>query len=412
MFHGRYTGTIELILRAEGSQSSDPKAALLQNTQGEIPLHFCAMRGERPRTVALIADEAPDAVLKRDTSGLTPFHWLWIRFVSTLLTLEDGGRGTDNTILIDPNRPTPIKTTKYNEFSVLEQGDFDVDLQLIKRMDPAVDFLRMRHIPVEVIGDEDCLRRAGRAAGILKRIRERYYEHAQATGDDIVEWTREEAVIALFWTKVVSLLQASNKASPEPLGGDSILVHTAFASKCCPPAVAHMVALLYEGELMTRDNRGQLPLHCAASRPWHRWDWPGEDSHNEPTASQLLHGDSLGVLRVALALTPQRAVQITDNQNRLVLHHLIDTLVTGASRMTKSMQENSLELMLDALRKVVKLYPESLQRIDGLSMLYPFLQATATASSQMPLEYDELPLSVTYELLRENPTLLETTRTS
>ena len=51
-------------------------------------MDYSAMRGERPRTVALLAKAAPEAVLKRDASGLTPFHWLWIRFISTLLALN------------------------------------------------------------------------------------------------------------------------------------------------------------------------------------------------------------------------------------------------------------------------------------------------------------------------------------
>jgi hypothetical protein len=420
VFHGRCTDTIELILRAEAGAMASPnqqKAALLQNTQGEIPLHFCAMRGEWPRSVALIADAAPAAVLKRDTSGLTPFHWLWARFVSTVLTIEDGlRRGNHTTITISANRPTPMDATRYNDFAILEQGDFDVDLQLIKRVDPPLDFLRMRHIPVEVVADDDSLDRANRSAGILKRIRERHYEHLsrgqEDEADDAVEWTREEAVSALFWTKVVSLLQAANRAAPTPLIGDSILVHTAFASKCCLPAVAQMVAQMYPEELMTRDSRGQLPLHCAASRPWDRWDWPSDDSLNEPIASQLLHRESLGVLRVALTLSPPEAVRIADFENRLVLHHLIDTVVVASTRMTKSMREDCLEEMLRVIQDIIRMYPESLQRRDGFSKLYPFQQATATATSQGSFEYEQFPLSITYDMLRENPTLLETARRS
>jgi ankyrin repeat protein len=76
VFHGRCSSTIELLLNAEKKASSDEnassKACLLGNTQGELPLHFCAMRGEPPRTVALLAKAAPEAIFQRDTSGLTP----------------------------------------------------------------------------------------------------------------------------------------------------------------------------------------------------------------------------------------------------------------------------------------------------------------------------------------------------
>lgn len=156
VFHGRFTTTIGLLLEtaesdrhpeASSSSSSEgaaqTKPALLGNTQGEVPLHFCAMRGERPRTVALLARSSPEAVLQRDSSGLTPFHWLWIRYVGNLLALDEGGRGSDTTIQLQLEPPTPgapqpyqFETNRYNEFTSLEQGDFGSDLM---RMDPPVE---------------------------------------------------------------------------------------------------------------------------------------------------------------------------------------------------------------------------------------------------------------------------------
>jgi len=137
VFHGRNTGTIELLLQTEASVRRDGGTnCVLANTQGELPLHFCAMRGERPRSVALIANAAPNAVIQRDASGLTPLHWLWARFVSSLLALDRLGAGDDATqeplqIIRDPNN-------RYSGFASLEQGNFELDLQLIKRMDPPV----------------------------------------------------------------------------------------------------------------------------------------------------------------------------------------------------------------------------------------------------------------------------------
>jgi hypothetical protein len=40
VFHGRYTSTIDLLLQTEDRFLSDQKAALLTNTQAELPLHF------------------------------------------------------------------------------------------------------------------------------------------------------------------------------------------------------------------------------------------------------------------------------------------------------------------------------------------------------------------------------------
>jgi hypothetical protein len=71
--------------------------------------------------------------------------------------------------------------------------------------------------------------------------------------------------------------------------------------------------------------------------------------------------------------------------------------------------------MLQVLQQLVKNYPESLERRDGKTKLYPFLQATAAAteyrSPPSPNGFtvpfpDEMPLSMVYLLLRENPSLL------
>ena len=415
VFHGRYTSTIDLLLRTEAEHPSAQKAALLANTQGEMPLHFCAMRCERPRTVALIAKAAPLAVLKRDASGLTPLHWLWIRFVSTLMTLDGDGRGNDTTIRLDTTHC--VKQSRYSEFAALEQGDFDMDLPLIKRLDPPVDFLRMRHIPLEVLGESVYLQGADSAVDVLKQIRERYFAQQAAYGDSsnveqrMTTWNRREVVISLFWTKVVSLLEAAKAARADYPIGESTLIHTAFASPCCPVAVAHIVTSLYPEELMVRDERGRLPVHYAASRAWHAWDWPRDDVLGEPAAAKLLLQESLRVVRTALNLSPPKAIRIADNDGRLVLHDAIDNLVRACTRPGRSMADCPLEGMLQLLHDLVQIYPDSLSRRDGRSKLYPFLQATAVATEcEMQAHApDELPLSITFELLRENPTLLFST---
>lgn len=365
------------------------------------------MRGERPRTVALLAKAAPEAVMKRDASGLTPFHWLWIRFVSTLLALEEDSRGVgDTSVSLTTNVNVPYETNRYNEFTTIEKGDFEADLQLIKRLDPPVDFLRMRHIPLEASGGTSCLQWVNRSVEVLDRIRER---HRHSSESDEQVWTRQEAVMSLFWTKSVSLLEAANAAEADfmPSGG-SIFVHTAFATPCCYPSVAHIAAALFPEELHVIDERGRLPIHYAASRAWHAWDWPREDSVNDPASARLLRWESLGALRLAFDLSPKQSMRIADKDNRLVLHHVVDTLVKACSQSVGPIKNCPVQDMLTILQDLVKSNPESLQRRDGNSMLYPFMQATAAATEYQTQAdvHPELALSITYKLLRENPGML------
>ena len=365
------------------------------------------MRGERPRTVALLAKAAPEAVFKRDSTGLTPFHWLWIRFVSTLLALDEDRRGGEEMcVLLKANVPIPYETSRYDEFATIEQGDFDADLQLIKRLDPPVDFLRMRHIPVEVSGTANCFRYANRSFDVLQRIRQRY----ECRGDKEDQlWTRQEVIISLFWTKAVSLLQASNAAQPGMMpSGERIFVHTAFASTCCFPPAARLAARLFPEELWMRDLRGRLPIHYAASRSWHSWDWPPENSSSEGAAARLLGGESLSALRVAMDLSPRLAMSVVDTGNRLVLHHAIEAFVQACSQPSRYICTSLIDEMHEILLDLVRANPDSLSRRDGHSMLYPFLEAAAVATESRTQAYvhDELPLSITYILLRQNPTIL------
>lgn len=400
VFHGRDTRTIELLLRTEERvRQHGTTNCLLANTQGELPLHFCAMRGERPRSVALIARAAPRAVVKRDASGLSPLHWLWARFISSLLALDGSTSAEDSTV--GPLRITEdSRSSAYDAFASLEQGDFQLDIQLIKRMDPPVDFLRMRHIPIEVLGPEDSVQWANSTVEALQELRDRY--NTDKEGNHV--WSRRQCVIALFWTKVVSLVEASSLITNSSPRGDSVLVHKAFACPACTPAVARMVAMLFPGELSQSDDRGKLPLHYAASRPFHAGDWPQSGGNRSP-AQELLHNETFLLIRTALELVPKDAVSHRDNTQLLPLHDYIDNICTSASQQPVT-EESATEAM-KVLKIFVEKNPGSLNSRDGSSKLFPFLQATARASESQDhtahASNFDLPLSFTYELLRENP---------
>jgi hypothetical protein len=453
VFHGRCPSTISLLLHAEAQQTSQqqhddhannhaalevparspPCAALLANTQGELPLHFCAMRGEPPRSIALLAEAAPQAAILRDASGLTPLHWLWVRYASALLALDDDSARDS---IEGPLLPMHWEEQDdYDAFTRMERGDFDYDLQLVRRFDPPVDFLRMRHIPADLLDEAVADELVEVSVEGLQSIRSQQLRLAEEKKDgavvDDVQVARPEAVQSFFWSKVVSLLRAAATAAREGNVTDQAgdvefrLLHTAFASYCCPPPVAKLVGSLFTKELSVRDAKGRLPLHCAAMRSWHAWDWPrerGQDQMNESPSVQLLQGETLDVLHIAMELSPLQAAHVADDENRLPLHHAIESFVQACSRTGRTYQENPVRDMLETLRSLVQMYPDSLERRDGKSKLFPFLQASAAAtesrspptnSDGFPVSFpDEMPLSIVYLLLRENPSLIQTGVTS
>ena len=85
------------------------------------------------------------------------------------------------------NVPISYECSHYDEFATIEQGDFDADLHLIKRLDPPVDFLRIRHIPVEVSGSDDCFRWANQSYEVLNKIRDRFHKLGE---NEEQTWTR------------------------------------------------------------------------------------------------------------------------------------------------------------------------------------------------------------------------------
>jgi len=427
VFHGRCCDTIQLLLEAK--RDSSP-ALLLANTQGELPLHFATMRGESPKSVKLLAQAAPEAVLKRDVSGLTPMHWLWIRFVSTLMVLDEKQQdsSSEDTIL-EIERPTSEDTTfPYTAYWIVEKGEFFADLNLIRRLDPPVDFLRMRHIPPELFGPL-APTWAERSVEALSVVRERRIIQRLQDGGEWqrmnLDWTRMEAVTSLFWTKVVSLLRVAGEAHNDDDDDDDEdvalppppfrLLHTAMSTYSCPSQVALMTTLNFPEELGLQDHHGRLPLHCAAMRKWHHWDCQGRPTGNEleNAAEQLLRGESLAVLQHCLDVSPTDASRVPDHDGKLVLHHAIETFVTACS--SRMMDRDAVQDMLGLIQQLLVLHPESLERRDPQTMLFPFQQATAAATSRTreisnntntSLPSSEMSLSISYHLLRENPLLV------
>lgn len=415
VFHGRSPHTLELLLKAElGCQGQPSKACMLANTQGEMPLHFSNMRGEPPQSVALLAKSAPAAVHTRDASGLMPTHWLWVRYVSSLVALEDGGRGSDDTVRLEVPIQAPPNVSSYSEFASFEQGNLENDLLVIRRLDPSVDFLRMRHIPLEVLGAADSLRWASRTAELLQGVRDRHHEvMANRASDDEdgshIVWKRQEAVASLFWTKLVSLLEASREVGSHQPVGDNILVHTAFANACFLPAVIRLVAALYPDEMNMPDERGRLPLHYAASREWHDLDWPPEEASDSNAArpSLLFEMESLTSLRSAMELSHENAASVADMDGRLPLHYMVESFIKAAN---KRASDAPVQEMLDLMAAMVKLCPEALHQRDEETQLCPGFQATATATEcakNTNTFTPEIHLSIPFILLREDPTIFQ-----
>lgn len=439
LVHGGSPELIDLLLWTDAKHRQDrdtPPPALVGNARGEVPLHLCIMRNQHPTIISKVMAAAPRAIFHRDRSGLTPFHWLWIRFGGSLL-------GTNNCILAMPpqrNESNPLEQVNFEDMSLEERsstssfssGHMSVEEEpqpqaqprssTTQMMDPPVDFRSMRHIPPEIMQGHS-IELADEAATILQ-IFQGHRSTKEGTGPSPTT-DRKHSVTKLFWSKVVSLLQSAALATKE-LGGpcwDGLPLHTAFSIPPCPPEICRVAAHLFPKEMCQQDNKGRLPLHYAAIRPWHELDWPFRRRDDEK-ARELLEMESLRVLDTAISLSPAPAFRLVDTDKRLALHHAINTFVIAlcsphAAAWTSSTLSPCNALLVverahQLLKSLIDRHPESLQQRDGVTMLFPFQQATALASEQETMRTrhlhtsirEEFPLSITYTLLRNDPTLL------
>jgi hypothetical protein len=162
------------------------------------------------------------------------------------------------------------------------------------------------------------------------------------------------------------------------------------------------------------DESRRLPVHYAAQRKFHAWDWLREDGLSPAqtivtAAGDLLRNESLQALRDAIELSPREAMRVADSSNRLVIHHVIGTFIHACCQPARSSSDGSLEEIIRILHDLVSIYPECLSRRDGVSKLHPFLQSVACATEQAKNQMfidQKNSLNITYVLLRENPAVL------
>ena len=221
VFHGRCSDIIRLLLNADEVNRKwnfnilkqngggdfvkmEIPATMQANKFGELPLHIATMRGECTRSIALLSQNAPWSVLRRDVKlGLTPLHWLWVRFVDRIverfgeegctnidddksdedmkIDLNDDGMSDNADDLGGISFGNRSSFTSTNNTEILP-GDlrsgnghihFDLEYHIrTEAIDPPVHYTRMRHIVPEYLKLEQKL--TVRVIKVLRRVRERH----------------------------------------------------------------------------------------------------------------------------------------------------------------------------------------------------------------------------------------------
>jgi hypothetical protein len=168
------------------------------------------------------------------------------------------------------------------------------------------------------------------------------------------------------------------------------LVHEACGSSraSCPAAVAKICIKLFSDQLYQRDDDGRLPLHRVACRGL-GWEPPSTSEVDPSSGHVSLADETLTLLKGVLNDSHERASEMYDAHCQLPLHCAVDSLVTSVvmgKRRRASLhaearvalqryRRSHVEIAMQCLSELLHANSTALQRRDGRTCLFPFMQA-------------------------------------
>ena len=121
---------------------------------------------------------------------------------------------TTTTITKYETTPTRRRRRGGGSFSIwnVTATDFDADLQLLRRVDPSVDFLQMRYTSVKAQEDSDALLWAERTATLWASVEDRFLYHNFSNEGTETDTQLKHYLFILDRGKITNLPQSSTMA--------------------------------------------------------------------------------------------------------------------------------------------------------------------------------------------------------
>ena len=369
LLHGRSIDTIKVLLDANRKLGFAPCRTIVTHNR-EVPLHVAVtMRAPIDLISRLLQDES-EVLDVADIHGLIPLDWIWIRHVLEWFSSPS-----------DALSPVMVSRRRYlgNHF-----------LEWQSRV--SNQYLGLDTTDLE-----------------------------QSPNPQVRQWTRrlKEDLLSRIATVLPVMAAQVHKNSVrlnnaetgtefdhEHLQGSSpswTLLHAACYVHCPLAMVALALQASSSDVLRTRDTlHGRLPLHYAASRGGgYMASFPVGVSCSPQSVQEM------SPTKLVLSWFPQ-ACQVRDAYGQLPLHIAIDAgketrrrqeLDESNSMMWEHRQDsfdvgNNFDDDVDLL---LFHYPDGLEEIDGITNLFPFMQAAEGSGASV---------NTIYNLLRRNPTLL------
>ncbi len=398
LMHGRHFSSIELLMEAsrsshttwhtghfncdwndnqnEGPQSHgvDQCCMTIVSRDFEIPLHIAVTMRASSDVVRHVLLAASDAAAVPDRCDLTPICWTWMRFV-----IDEMERHPNV-----PSRPPLVRASKrrYIPSNFPQASEFYTDKMYGKVHELCSEIKRLGFHSEAMFQENE----------IEREMRLKILYLLPCAAESLSTLCPEKSVIP----GIESVTEWS------PLHSAAFLV--------CPRAVVLQSIASNTSNLRKKDSLGNTPLHLLVAR--------------EVYTKEILLGVTSAPHRICehsavpdlLSLYPN-ATEVINNNGQLPLHIAIDfekkqnarkpndDMTSCSSRLihqAPSPIHSNAEEMKKTLERSTALYlaqfdPGSLEIKDGLTGLYPALQAAAGPSSV---------LDIVFSLLRECPSLV------
>jgi hypothetical protein len=358
--YGDLYSIIQLLLEADGENFMIKQ----RNLYGDLPLHVASSVGVPMSVLRLVLERTAHAVEKNkdlphplvwstNISGFTAVDLEWMRHI-------EGGRGFQETRAFYPLETSGIR------WHCSRQDEFYRDL-----LRDAVSQVIATKSTDNTVGRQEC---AAEPFGLLL-------------------------------DRIMLLIHVAHRGVVMPPSHDLTinLLHAASSlarasGPCLPKPLLDLMYWMDPGVVLCADAQGRLPIHYSVMP-----STPCDDVALKSTRKDQIEAtDYLSWVKFLLEEAPATS-QKADKQLRLPLHYALDGSFTGADAWGRIRTDDEAPEMetpswqQEVIGHLVHAFPDSVERKDPQTCLYPFMQAASNPN---------VSLDVVFSLLRRSPALL------
>jgi hypothetical protein len=387
----RSIDTIETILAA--NPSSNRAAYAIVTQQLETPLHV-AVTVRAPLTVIqLLLKFGPEAVIAGDRHNLTPLDWVWIRHVLDRAHLA--GRSNRRDDEDNESDATSVEATLPR---------FEPNRPFARRTIPSPFLQNWKDAASEIEMLSEAMNSNTKAT---KRMRVGSFTNYRVTTGAL--WERVSLMLPVAAREMYHLLEQTVDDTSEEWP-----VYHAASYVPCPVPLLDLAFFYYPDQVKQKDSRGFLPIHLAASNPYHdvTFDLPDSMTSGVSPYIRAQHRTSFGELSPiprVIKHSPPEASNVVTPDGRLPLHIALEMIKDHqstfrvacqgrvfATSVSRPIRDASWEFSRSIIRSLVDAGTIGFERQDPQTLLYPFMQAAVGNNADVDL---------IFLLLREHPSI-------